>query len=311
MKKSSILLSIVSIAILSSGCATKSSSRYVHDKNKIVVLCSQEDDDRDGVVNSVDECPNTPFGVDVNEVGCFVDGDDDNDGVLNSIDECPNTSAGATVDTKGCFVDGDDDNDGVFNSMDKCPNTKAGASVDEVGCMIDRDDDNDGVYNSIDECPNTPLNAVVDKTGCSVGDDDNDGVINSVDKCPNTPINVRKVDRDGCMQEVNLNINFENKSYNVDDESMQHIKEFVEFLKANPSYKVDIIGYTDSRGKVRDNLLLSKRRAAAVKNIIIDNGIDPTRVVAIGRGESNPIATNSTAQGRAQNRRIEAKLIKN
>jgi OOP family OmpA-OmpF porin len=195
--------------------------------------------------------------------------------------------------------------------MDKCPNTKAGASVDEVGCMIDRDDDNDGVYNSIDECPNTPLNAVVDKTGCSVGDDDNDGVINSVDKCPNTPINVRKVDRDGCMQEVNLNINFENKSYNVDDESMQHIKEFVEFLKANPSYKVDIIGYTDSRGKVRDNLLLSKRRAAAVKNIIIDNGIDPTRVVAIGRGESNPIATNSTAQGRAQNRRIEAKLIKN
>ena len=296
---------------LSSGCST-SSGRYVHDSSKIVISCEDQDDDKDGVVNSLDECPSTPLGKTVNEVGCFVDGDDDNDGVLNSVDECPTTQEGVTVDAKGCEVDGDDDNDGVLNSVDQCPNTPFDRTVDEIGCEIGVDDDNDGVLDSIDECPDTPLNQVVDSTGCSIdGDDDNDGVLNSMDKCPNTPANVTKVDFKGCMEEVNLNITFENKSYRVDAKSRKYIEKLVEFLKNKPSYNVKIIGYTDSVGKKRDNLLLSKRRARAVRNIIIDSGIDPKRVTSIGKGEANPIASNSTSEGRALNRRIEAKLIKN
>jgi OOP family OmpA-OmpF porin len=311
MKKRHIILATLWMILLSTGCST-SSGKYVHDSSKIVISCADQDDDKDGVVNSIDECPNTPFGKSVNEVGCFIDGDDDNDGVLNSIDECPNTSAGATVDTKGCFVDGDDDNDGVLNSMDECPNTQNGITVDEAGCKIEIDDDNDGVFNSIDECPDTPLNQVVNEVGCSVdGDDDNDGVANSMDKCPNTPANVKKVDFKGCMEEINLNITFENKSYKVDTASRKHIDELVDFLKDKPSYNVEILGYTNSIGKKRDNLVLSQKRADAVKNIIIDSGIAPSRVKSIGRGEANPIASNSTAEGRALNRRIEAKLIQN
>ncbi|NPA59075.1 MAG: OmpA family protein [Epsilonproteobacteria bacterium] len=311
MKKRQILLMALSIALLSVGCST-SSGRYVSHGDKIVISCEDGDNDKDGVLNSKDECPNTPFGKAVNEFGCFVDGDDDNDGVLNSKDECPGTVAGATVDKYGCIVDGDDDNDGILNSTDKCPTTSLGATVDEVGCALSLDNDNDGVLNPIDKCPDTLPNQVVNEVGCPVdGDDDNDGVLNSMDECPNTPTNVRKVDFRGCMEEVNLNITFENKSYHVDNNSRKYIDELVEFLKAKPSYNVQIIGYTDSVGKKRDNLLLSQRRARAVRNVIINKGISPTRVIATGRGEANPIASNSTSEGRALNRRIEARLYQN
>ncbi len=311
MKKRQIFLMALSITLLTAGCST-SSGRYVSDGSKIVISCEDGDKDKDGVMDSKDECPNTPFGKAVNEVGCFVDGDDDNDGVLNSKDECPSTIAGATVDKYGCIVDGDDDNDGIPNSKDKCPKTSIGISVNEIGCSLDMDDDNDGIANSIDECPDTLPNKIVNKVGCFVdADDDNDGVINSLDQCPNTPANVRKVDYKGCMEEVNLNITFENKSYHVDANSRKHINELVKFLKAKPSYNVEILGYTNSIGKKRDNLLLSKRRAKAVRNIIIDSGISPNRVIAIGKGESNPIASNATSEGRALNRRIEAKLYQN
>lgn len=73
---------------------------------------------------------------DKKEVPKVVDGDDDKDGVLNSKDKCPNTEAGAKVDNAGCKIDGDDDKDGVLNSKDKCPNTEAGAKVDADGCVV-------------------------------------------------------------------------------------------------------------------------------------------------------------------------------
>jgi len=97
-------------------------------------------------------------------VVAVVDGDDDNDGVLNSIDECPITVAGTVVDAKGCKVDGDDDKDGVLNSIDKCPATVAGTTVDAKGCNADND--NDGILNAADICPNTPSNTKVNSDGC-------------------------------------------------------------------------------------------------------------------------------------------------
>ena len=263
------------------------------------------DDDNDGVLNSVDECPATMSGVAVDAKGCKIDGDDDNDGVLNSVDECPTTPAGTTVDAKGCTLD--DDNDGVANSMDKCPTTPAGASVNAQGCELD--DDNDGVVNSMDECPTTPAGTEVDAKGCAL-DDDNDGVVNSMDKCPNTPANV-KVDASGCMLAVNLHINFKNNSYEVDRQSDKNIQKFVDYLKVKTSYDAQIIGYTDSIGKASYNKMLSKKRADAVKAIIVRKGIAANRISTIGMGEANPVASNATKAGRAQNRRIEAKLISN
>ena len=209
-----------------------------------------------------------------------IDGDDDNDGILNSVDKCPTTEAGKSVNAEGCFIDGDDDNDGILNSVDKCPTTEAGKSVNAEGCFID-------------------------------GDDDNDGVLNSIDKCPNTPKEVTKVDADGCITEVNLHINFENASYDVDEQSHANIQRFVDFLKATPHYSAEIVGYTDSVGRESSNQKLSQNRANTVKDMIIERGVSENRVSATGMGEANPIETNDTAEGRAQNRRIEAKLTKN
>ena len=97
-----------------------------------------------------------------------IDGDDDKDGVLNSMDKCPATPSEKvkTVDAAGCCVDGDDDKDGVLNSVDKCPTTPTGKKVDVKGCCLPEDDDKDGVLNASDICPNTPLGEAVNVDGC-------------------------------------------------------------------------------------------------------------------------------------------------
>jgi OOP family OmpA-OmpF porin len=81
-------------------------------------------------VDSEDMCPETPYGVSVDEFGCPVD--TDKDGVPDYIDECPKTAVGTTVDQKGCPLDSD--GDGVVDSEDMCPETPYGVSVDEFGC---------------------------------------------------------------------------------------------------------------------------------------------------------------------------------
>jgi OOP family OmpA-OmpF porin len=206
-----------------------------------------------------------------------IDGDDDRDGVLNSIDVCPLTRPNVKVNNDGCFIDGDDDKDGVLNSVDACQNTPAGKSVNAKGCFVDEDDDKDGVLNSADKCPTTPLGNVVNS--------------------------------DGCTKVVNLSINFKTGSYSVDSTSKQNIQKFADFLKDRPEFSAQIIGHTDSVGTKSNNQKLSQNRANTVKNMIIEAGnLDSSRVSAVGMGEDLPKTSNQTAQGRSQNRRIEAIL---
>ena len=141
------------------------------------------------------------------------------------------------------------------------------------------------------------------------GDDDHDGVKNSLDQCPNTPKGA-VVNANGCIKIVNLQVNFENASYVVNQASQQHVKSFAQFLKTAPMYNATIIGYTDSVGKKSDNLKLSLNRANAVKDLLVQEGVTDSRLSVVGKGEADPVATNSTKEGRAQNRRIVAKLTK-
>ncbi|HEU4724254.1 MAG TPA: OmpA family protein [Candidatus Eisenbacteria bacterium] len=90
--------------------------------------------------------------------------DDDRDGVANNRDRCPNTPRGAIVDASGCPEDSD--GDGVWDGIDECPRTPHGAHVDSRGCP--KDADGDGVYDGIDECPGTPAGTAVDKRGCPI-----------------------------------------------------------------------------------------------------------------------------------------------
>jgi outer membrane protein OmpA-like peptidoglycan-associated protein len=79
-------------------------------------------------------------------------------------------------------------------------------------------------------------------------------------------------------------------------------------LKDNPSYKVDVDGHTDNTGSDDLNQKLSESRANSVKQYLVDNGIDESRIVATGYGETKPIADNKTAAGRSKNRRVEMKM---
>lgn len=99
------------------------------------------DSDGDGVVDSLDSCPNTPAQTVVDARGCpRLEADDDGDGVLNDVDECPNTALGAQVNSAGCEVvvyakaSGDEDEDGVLDDYDLCPGTPRGVKVTERGC---------------------------------------------------------------------------------------------------------------------------------------------------------------------------------
>ena len=199
----------------------------------------------------------------------------------------------------------DDDKDGVINSKDKCPSTVSGAKVDENGCEIDSD--NDGVVDSLDKCQSTLASVQVDSNGCAV-DNDQDGVLNINDKCPNTPKG-QEVYQDGCPKLVQLHVVFETDSYNVDQQSMANIEKVADFLIKNGNYIIEIVGYTDSKGNATYNKKLSQNRANSVKQLLIQNGVDESRITAIGKGEENPVATNDTEDGRAKNRRIEAKFI--
>ena len=76
-------------------------------------------------------------------------------------------------------------------------------------------------------------------------------------------------------------------------------------LQDYPNSTVEVVGHTDDQGAADYNVSLSRRRAAAVAAVLFDNGVSPARVVTIGRGEDAPVATNLSAEGRQQNRRVE------
>jgi outer membrane protein OmpA-like peptidoglycan-associated protein len=170
----------------------------------------------------------------------------------------------------------------------------------------DKDSDNDGVLDGMDKCPNSPKGAIVDKNGCCL-DSDGDGVYDYKDKCPNTPKGV-KVNEEGCTLVKTLKVNFKTASYEILQDYMDDIVEFKEFLQTYPTYKANIIGHTDNVGKESANLVLSQKRADAIKKFLVDNGIESTRLSTEGKGELEPVSSNDTEEGRKENRRIEVTI---
>ncbi|MGH8321753.1 MAG: OmpA family protein [Gammaproteobacteria bacterium] len=82
----------------------------------------------------------------------------------------------------------------------------------------------------------------------------------------------------------------------------------VQTLQSNPGIDAEVAGYTSGTGKAAYNLKLSQRRADAVMKYLVDHGIDASRLTAKGYGEADPVASNKTNEGRAQNRRVELRV---
>jgi outer membrane protein OmpA-like peptidoglycan-associated protein len=271
------------------------------------------DSDHDGVVDRVDVCPNSTRGEAIDGRGCPLPQDADGDRVADAADRCPATPAGDAVDLNGCSLPKDADGDGVIDAADRCSGTPSGDRVDASGCSLPKDADGDSVTDSADQCPNTPAGEAVDFTGCPLpGDADMDGVRNPADKCPGTPVGQR-VDALGCpvlftgvrRTIVLEGVNFETGSANLTDQSHATLDRVATSLAAYPLLRVEVAGYTDSRGSAATNLRLSQARAAAVRTYLINKGIPPQQLTSRGFGAGIPIASNATAAGRARNRRVE------
>ena len=232
--------------------------------------------------------------------------DTDGDGVEDGSDNCPNTPAGAKVDAWGCELDSD--GDGVKDSKDQCPGTPRGVAVDANGCP--NDSDGDGVSDDIDECPGTPAGQPVDAKGCEL-DDDGDGVINRLDECPGTPPGT-PVDRKGCELKGDYTlqgVNFESNSDRLVSGASAVLDQVAETLLKYPEIKVEVQGHTDSDGAAAYNEGLSSRRAQTVRDYLASKGVAAGRMTVRGYGESEPVADNTTAAGKAQNRRVVLRIL--
>lgn len=233
--------------------------------------------------------------------------DSDADGVPDRVDRCAATPRGVEVNSQGCPLDSD--GDGVFDGLDDCPETPAAALalVDIYGCPIDSDFD--GVPDFVDRCADGPVGAVVGVDGCPL-DGDGDGVPDGLDDCPGT-VGGMLVDDFGCPDvsvfatPLVLNINYASGSYELDNVARQRLTQIVPLLQSAPAVTLTVYGYTDNIGPAEANRTLSQKRANRVRDFLVQQGIDPGRIVARGRGETNFIADNATNEGRQRNRRIE------
>ena len=266
----------------------------------LAVKFGGKDTDGDGIYDKDDACPDVP-GLEAFN-GCP---DSDNDGIEDSKDDCPNTAG--LAEFNGCP---DTDGDGISDNKDDCPEV---AGLKELnGCP---DADGDGIADNADDCPNEAGPAA--NKGCPWPDTDGDGVLDKDDKCPNE---AGTVANDGCpevepTEEVLAQLNESARTVLFDTGKASFTKEpdpvlqaMVAIFKEYPQADFHIEGHTDSVGSESSNQLLSERRANAVKDYLVANGINSDRLSAKGYGESRPIDSNKTRSGRQNNRRVEVKL---
>ncbi len=256
--------------------------------------------------------------------GC-PDADDDGDGIKNASDQCPQQpeDLDGFEDTDGC-PDTDNDKDGLLDPDDKCPNDAEDVDQfeDDDGCP-DLDNDADGVPDVDDQCPLEPedVDKFEDADGCPDPDNDADGIPDVNDQCPIDPETKNGVqDEDGCPDTVRVDresqqilllepVYFATGSAKILARSHGMLTEMAGLIQGDTHLgNILVEGHTDSRGSDAYNLRLSEDRARSVREFLVVAGVDPKRLSSKGLGETRPIASNDTKDGRAKNRRVEFHL---
>ena len=258
-----------------------------------------KDTDNDGIYDREDACPEVWGLKQFN--GCP---DTDGDGVTDASDACPDTFGLAQYN--GCP---DTDGDTVIDKDDACPETFGLVAL--KGCP---DEDGDGTADKDDKCPTVP--GPKDNAGCPLPpkDADGDGIPDLEDACP---LIAGPKSNNGCPEMTKevlelvrveaKSVFFKTGSAELDDAkgTSGRLDAIKEVLKNYPTAKWSIDGYTDSTGSKKINEKLSQARAKAVADALIARGINPENITYKGHGPSNPVASNKTAAGRAENRRTE------
>ena len=225
--------------------------------------------------------------------------DRDNDGVLDENDKCPDVAG--VVSLQGCP---DKDGDGIIDGEDKCPDVAGLAKYQ--GCPVP-DTDKDGINDENDKC--IDVAGVARYQGCPIPDTDGDGVNDEEDKCVTEK---GLATNKGCPVLADYafnasNVQFVTGSAKLTATARTELNKGVAILKEHAALSVAINGYTDITGKASTNLVLSQKRADAVKTYFVAKGIRADRLTATGFGVENPVAENKTPAGRAKNRRVEFK----
>ena len=266
----------------------------------IVFKFGGKDTDKDGIFDKDDACPDVAGLKQFN--GCP---DTDGDGIQDSEDACPNEAG--TAELKGCP---DTDGDGIADKDDACPEVAGLAAL--RGCP---DGDGDGVADKDDKCPTVA--GPKDNAGCPWPDTDGDGVLDKDDKCPSVKGTVANQGCPEVTEEVLKTLNnygkvilFDSGKSTFQQGTYTVLQSITAILKEYPNSKFQIEGHCDSDGSNELNQTLSENRAHAVVNYLIENGIAEDRLKHTGFGETKPIASNKTAKGKAENRRVEISLIK-
>lgn len=285
-----------------------------------------KDRDDDGIRDDVDACPDVKGEPqsDPAKDGCPI-ADRDGDTVLDEEDACPGEAGLRNSDAtkNGCPTDTDED--GVADAKDACPEKKGVPDADpkKNGCPGDRD--NDSIADASDACPDTagPASSEPKMNGCPT-DPDGDGVKYPSDACPNDAgVASNDPKTNGCpklarlegdeiviSRQVLFRVYGKSKSETVDPVSDDLMNEIKKVIATHPEIlKIEVQGHTDDMGTEEFNNTLSKERADAVRQWLIDAGIPADKLVAKGYGMDKPIADNRVKTGREKNRRVQFVIL--
>jgi OOP family OmpA-OmpF porin len=180
----------------------------------------------------------------------------------------------------------DSDNDGVTDPSDKCPNTPARVAVDQDGCPLDAD--KDGVPDYLDKCPGTPAGVSVDMNGCPPP---KKVVILASEPQAEEKVKVAATEPEEVVILAFEDIHFDFDQATLTPEAKVILKRNVQLLKENPKAHIRIAGYTSASGTEEYNQALSEKRANAVNEFLVSEGvIKAGRLSTIGYGETQPAA---------------------
>ena len=259
------------------------------------------DTDGDGIYDDHDECPEVPGLEEFN--GCP---DTDSDGIQDSEDDCPMVAG--LAEYNGCP---DTDGDGISDNKDRCPKV---AGLESMGGCPDTD--GDGITDTKDACPKVA--GPSENKGCPWPDTDGDSVVDKDDNCPEVPGTVAN---NGCPEgpteddmakitELSRGIQFAFGATTFTEGTPPVLDAIVSIILKYPDANFSVEGHTDSIGTKSFNQSLSEGRAAAAVDYLSSRNVSADRLNAVGFGENNPLDTNVSSEGRANNRRVEILFVK-
>ncbi len=260
------------------------------------------DRDGDGITDLEDNCPDDKGLVEFK--GCP---DRDGDKIIDKEDECPDEAG--LAEFLGCP---DRDGDKTPDKYDLCPD--APGPKEYKGCP---DKDGDTVLDLNDECPDVA--GAVENKGCPWPDTDKDGVVDREDDCPTTPglkelkgcppAPVLKVEEQKILEKAFASLEFATGKDIIKSVSFKSLNELAGLMKQHATdWTLRLSGHTDNQGDAAKNMILSEKRAKAVKKYLMKKGVKEDKIIAEWFGQTVPIADNNTPEGRQKNRRVEMKV---